>query len=164
MNNTIKVSVLAIALFGAAGVAQAQSVNDSMGVTVDVSASCELMARAGHNIIVPGNGMSGSQFGMYGVKCNDQLPFVLAIDGTTAGGQVTVTDTNTGRSYQAKMVQAATNVPWGTVANGEAYSGVGTGLWNNIPVRVTFNQDLAYGRPQVGDYNGTITRVLSWAP
>ena len=164
MNKTIKATAVAIALLGTAGLAQAQSANDSMLVTVDVSATCALQPRAGHNIIVPANTMTGIQNGMYMVKCNDQLPFSLALDGTTAGGKVTVTDANTGRAYEVKMVQSATNTPWGNVANGEAYSGIGLGVWQNIPVRVTFNSDLAYGRPQVGDYNGTVTRVLSWTP
>ncbi len=164
MNRTIKATAIAIALMGTAGVANAGSANDSMLVTVDVSATCALMPRAGHNINIPGNSMAGNQFGMYSVKCNDQLPFVLALDGTTVGGKLTVTDANTGRAYEVKMVQGATNVPWGSVANNEAYAGVGAGIWQNIPVRVTFNQDFAYGLPQVGDYNGTVTRVLSWTP
>ena len=164
MNRTIKATAIAIALLGTAGVANAGSANDSMLVTVDVSATCSLQPRAGHNIIVPGTSQSGIQNGMYMVKCNDQLPYVLALDGTTVGGKLTVTDATSGRAYQVKMVQSATNTPWGTVANNEAYAGVGAGLWQNIPVRVTFNTDFAYGRPQVGDYNGTVTRVLSWTP
>jgi spore coat protein U-like protein len=161
MKHSVKL-IAAACLLGMAGMAQAADVTDQFQVTVIVGASCELQPVQDIIMTVPSGSQVATRNAMFNVSCSDQLPYTLELN-TQAGGALDVTDSNTNRTYQVKFKQSMTNAPWGSVANGEAYSGVGAGLWQNIPYRVTFNQDMAYGMPQVGVYeNPAYTATLSF--
>lgn len=163
MNNTIKVSVLAVALLGVAGFAHADSVSDNLNVRVQVAAGCDLHPAADHNVVIDSQNPTASETRNFAVTCNDQLPYVLEI-GTTAGGRLTVTDASTTKQYDVIFKQGDTNSFWGTAANGEEYTGLGNGQTQLIPYILEVNTETPNYSMQVGHYEGTLLRTLSWTP
>ena len=163
MNRTIKATAIAIALMGTAGVANAGSATDNLNVRVQVAAGCDLHPAATHSVVIDADNPTASETRNFAVTCNDQLPYVLEI-GTTAGGRLIVKDASTSKEYQVAFKQGATNTAWGTTANGESYAGTGNGVTQLLPYILQVNMDDPNYVMQVGHYEGTLLRTLSWTP
>lgn len=155
-------AVVATALLGLAGFAQAGVVQDASTVTVSVEASCDMWPVDDHYINVASGQSAGASNGKYfNVTCSDQLPYTVEVN-TKAGGLLDVYDASTGRVYEVKFVNGMTGTPLGTVANGEAITETGTGMGQYLFYNVQFNINGAYGLPQVGSYDGDFTATVNF--
>jgi len=156
--STILASALLLAASGSAYAAQSVSIP----VTVNVTSECDIQNFNGATVIdvslsQRGQSVPGSVF----VTCNDQLPYKLEAD-TSAAGEITVTDDNTGKSYPVKITQGV--LPGGgaifsTDANSGAIAGVGNGQSQMHQFQVAFNMDMSQGAqkvPQSGTYSGSL--------
>ena len=153
--------VLGAALASIAGSASAGVETDQFNMTLTVEAACAVDASntsTNDSILAGGSGFSSATY--LQVVCNDQLPYVLEIDNQT-GGVFTLQDASTGLTVEGTMSQApgpgAAKV--GTIANGEGWSRVGTGLWESIMLAYLYDFN---NSPAVGVYTGVKTASVSF--
>ena len=161
MNNTLKASLIALGLLATPMMASAGDVSNSFTTYVNIASQCTLAPVEDVELTVSASSASAFIQKYFVVECNDQLPYTLEIN-TQAGGLMDVTDTTTNKAYQVKFENANTGLPWGTVANGEELSALGSGFPEAIAYNVRFNSDSAYGKPAVGTYTGTYTATLTF--
>lgn len=156
MRNTLLASAIAPLLL-AAGFASAGENTANVELEFTVESSCylyadELVAAStdgftGHGGGVMSAGTTGSGDVLMDFACNAGLPFTLETN-ADVGGMYELVGDSTGTTVPVRIVfNDAEELPFGSVANGEARSFVGTGQVEQMNVGVYFNED-ASGTPQ----------------
>lgn len=150
MRKTLLASATA-ALMLAAGAASAQSISHDVQLEVLVETSCAFTVAenyVGSQIdgfsaidggISAANGASAQ--GSMTIACNTGMPYTIETN-ADANGLLTLTGQNTGGTIPARIFQGGDNTTvFGSVANGEEWSGVGNGDLQDMTYVVYFNDD-----------------------
>ena len=167
-------SILLAAMVLIPGIASAGQDEDDFSMTLNVEAHCEFYV-AQHNMDIDTTGMTAdirsfipfwrmtgiAQSNSVWVKCNAGLPYQLELD-TEAGGQTILTDHAAGRAlpFLVKWGEVGSNgALWGQVANGEQFSGIGTGVLVNTVFHAASNWQVGWN-PADGYYERMMTANL----
>lgn len=161
MRKNILACVLAASVlaFGVVGAASAGTVNDNFTITLTVDAMCSIDQAAGDINMVhnAASGTAGSGVTALGITCSQDLPYTVEVD-SNVGGNIVLTDASTMKTVGATLkfndYSTGTYNPilWGSVANGEAFSDIGTGVRKDFSIDVVYDE----GRhPASGVYTDT---------
>lgn len=117
--------------------ANAASVSQQLGVSLEVNAECSIENMGA--IDFGSRGILGAEVEQaisFGLKCTEQTPFTISIDGGTAAGPDGVrylTGASTGNKVAYELyTDAARTKTWGGAGNG--FAATGTGANQNITV------------------------------
>lgn len=150
---------LCVALASVAGSASAGVETDQFTMSLTVEAACAIDASgtSTNDTLSPmASGLATTTY--LQVVCNDQLPYVLEID-NLAGGVFVLEDATSGLTVQGNMSQTPGGISVGSVANGDGWSRVGTGIWEVVPL--AYSYDFA-ATPAVGVYTGLKTASVNF--
>ena len=169
-NKTALAAVITAAI--GAGSAHAATLNADMDITANVGASCALAGPGDHHFELSGGNSDAFLTTNILVSCNLYLPYILETD-AGPGGEVTLTDASTGKTLPIFLLRnnggGVNDQAWSTQANGEEWSGYGTGDWEykSFEIRVN-NPPSFYGGgstfelPSVGTYVQTVNFTLTY--
>ena len=159
-HNFTKAAIVAACLLGVAGLAQADTRSDDFDVIVHVPVVCSLQPFAQTILnIDPAITTASSTVNLI-AHCSYLTPFQVQLYTSEVGGKLDVTDAGTNRDYQVLFTKPSNGTLYGRIADGEALSAIGTGEWQAVDANVSFNADGGYGRPQQGQYIGTLVAEM----
>lgn len=164
---TILAAAVGALVLGAAGLASAGDVTDSMQLTVNLESQCIIDAPdAAFNIA--GATISSTSGLSVNVQCNMGTPYTVSVDrGLNDGANASeptqrallATDSSGNTIPYELFKDLGMSQQWGDVAGSLAYSAVADGQWQQVPAMVRFNR---VNEAPSGAYADTLSFTASY--